>query len=51
MPEDEALAEAAKVYAEGLLEADPELAAPEHALLGDALAHAYGAAELAPLPA
>ena len=44
-------AEAAKVYAESLLAADPELVEPEHALLGDALARAYGAAELAPLPA
>ncbi|MBW3654234.1 MAG: ATP-dependent DNA helicase RecG, partial [Actinobacteria bacterium] len=51
LPEDELLAEAAKTYAEGLLAADPELAAPEHALLADALTAAYGAAELAPLPA
>jgi ATP-dependent DNA helicase RecG len=51
LPEDEALAETAKVYAEALLDADPQLSRPEHALLADALAHAYGAAELAPLPA
>jgi ATP-dependent DNA helicase RecG len=51
LPEDEALAEAAKVYAEGLLGSDPELAAPEHALLADALAAAHGEAELQPLPA
>ena len=51
MPEDEALAEAAKLCAEGLLEADPQLAEPEHALLADALAQAYGASELTPLPA
>ena len=51
LPEDEPLAEAAKVYAETVLAADPELASPEHALLGDALARAYGAAERAPLPA
>ena len=51
LPEDEPLAEAAKVYAETVLAADPELASPEHALLGDALARAYGAAEPAPLPA
>ena len=51
MPEDEALALVAKRYAEDLLDSDPELAAPEHALLADALAHAYGAGELAPLPA
>ena len=51
LPQDEALAEAAKVCAEDLLAADPELCAPEHALLADALAQAYGTAELAPLPA
>ncbi|MDP1846928.1 MAG: ATP-dependent DNA helicase RecG [Solirubrobacteraceae bacterium] len=51
LPEDEGLAEAAKVYAEALLAGDPELASPEHVLLGDALAAAYGAGELAPLPA
>jgi len=51
LPEDEPLAEAAKVYAEALLAADPGLSEPEHALLGDALARAYGPGELAPLPA
>jgi ATP-dependent DNA helicase RecG len=51
LPEDEPLAEAAKVHAERLLERDPQLAEPEHALLADALAQVYGAAELAPLPA
>jgi ATP-dependent DNA helicase RecG len=51
LPEDEALAEAAKAYAEGLLEADPELRAPEHALLAGALAARHGAAELEPIPA
>jgi ATP-dependent DNA helicase RecG len=51
LPDDEPLAEAAKVYAEGLLEIDPHLTAPEHALLADALAEAYGEAELQPLPA
>jgi ATP-dependent DNA helicase RecG len=51
LPEDEALAEAAKVYAERLLEADPDLIQPEHALLADALAQAYGPAERTPLPA
>jgi ATP-dependent DNA helicase RecG len=51
LPEDEALAEAAKTYAEGLLDSDPDLAAPEHALLADALAAAYGEAERQPLPA
>ncbi|MDX6690447.1 MAG: ATP-dependent helicase RecG [Solirubrobacteraceae bacterium] len=51
LPEDEALAEVAKTYAEGLLDADPDLVEPEHALLADALAVAYGEAELQPLPA
>ncbi|MGH2840637.1 MAG: hypothetical protein ACRDKY_07420, partial [Solirubrobacteraceae bacterium] len=51
LPEDEPLAEAAKIYAEGVLEADPDLVEPEHALLADALAAAYGEAELQPLPA
>ena len=51
LPEDEPLAEAAKVYAERLLELDPQLAEPEHVLLADALAHVYGAGKLAPLPA
>ncbi|MDP2711400.1 MAG: ATP-dependent DNA helicase RecG [Solirubrobacteraceae bacterium] len=51
MPDDEALAEAAKAYAERLLAHDPQLSEPEHALLRDALARAHGAAELLPLPA
>jgi ATP-dependent DNA helicase RecG len=51
LPEDEALAEAAKAYAEGLLASDPDLVEPEHALLADALAAAHGEAELQPLPA
>jgi ATP-dependent DNA helicase RecG len=51
LPEDEPLAEAAKAYAEGLLAVDPDLEAPEHVLLADALAAAYGETELQPLPA
>ncbi|HEY1539383.1 MAG TPA: ATP-dependent DNA helicase RecG [Solirubrobacteraceae bacterium] len=51
LPEDEALAEVARAYAERLLEADPELEAAEHALLADALAAAYGEAQRQPLPA
>ena len=51
LPDDDALAEAARVYAEGLLDVDPALEQPEHALLADALAQAHGAAQLAPLPA
>jgi ATP-dependent DNA helicase RecG len=51
LPEDLALVELARAYAERLLEADPELAEPEHVLLADALAAAYGEAQLQPLPA
>ncbi len=51
LPEDELLAEAAKVYAEGLLATDPELEAPEHVLLADALAATHGELERQPLPA
>jgi hypothetical protein len=34
-----------------LLDADPELRAPEHALLEDAVHTAYGADALEPIPA
>jgi ATP-dependent DNA helicase RecG len=52
LPDDVALAEAARTYAERLLACDPELADAEHALLGDALAASpYGEAQLQPLPA
>jgi len=51
LPEDEALAEDARACAEALMQSDPELEAPEHALLGDALAAAHGEAERQPLPA
>jgi len=51
LPEDEQLVEAARTYAEGLLAGDPELEAPEHALLADALAAAHGEAQRQPLPA
>jgi ATP-dependent DNA helicase RecG len=51
LPEDEALAEAARVCAQTLLDADPELEAAEHALLADALAAAHGEAQRQPLPA
>ena len=42
LPDDEALLERARMRATALLDADPELAAPEHALLAAALADAYG---------
>ncbi len=51
LPDDAALVEAARVYAEALFEADPDLEQPQHALLADALAAAYGEAQLQPLPA
>jgi len=51
LPEDEALAEAAREVAEALLEADPQLQAAEHALLGDELARRHGEAQRRPLPA
>ena len=51
LPDDAALVELAKAHAEALLELDPQLAEPEHALLADALERAHGADELQPLPA
>jgi ATP-dependent DNA helicase RecG len=51
LPDDEALVEAARTYAERLLAADPELEAAENALLADALAAAHGEAQRQPLPA
>ncbi len=42
LPDDEALLERARVHAAALLREDPELEAPEHALLAHALAGAYG---------
>jgi ATP-dependent DNA helicase RecG len=52
LPDDAALAEAARSYAEALLDADPLLDEPEHALLADALAASpYGEAQRQPLPA
>jgi len=52
LPEDEPLLERARARAAAILEADPDLLAPEHALLADALRERYGAAELdLPIPA
>jgi ATP-dependent DNA helicase RecG len=51
LPGDAELLERARFRAEALLDVDPELAAPEHALLADALAARYGADALAPIPA
>jgi ATP-dependent DNA helicase RecG len=51
LPEDEALLERARAWAERLLAADPALAAPEHLLLGEALERAQGDEAHRPLPA
>ncbi|HZV75031.1 MAG TPA: ATP-dependent DNA helicase RecG [Conexibacter sp.] len=51
LPDDADLLERAHVHAVALLRADAELAAPEHALLGAALAAAYGPEAVAPIPA
>ncbi|HEX8714171.1 MAG TPA: ATP-dependent DNA helicase RecG, partial [Solirubrobacteraceae bacterium] len=51
LPADEPLLEQARRAAERIVAADPELRAPEHALLGDALLRAFGAEALAPIPA
>jgi hypothetical protein len=48
---DPELLERAHRHAQALLEADPELVAPEHVLLADALRAAYGADALEPIPA
>jgi ATP-dependent DNA helicase RecG len=51
LPADAELQERARRHAEALLEADPELAAPEHVLLADALEAAYGEEARRPLAA
>jgi ATP-dependent DNA helicase RecG len=51
LPQDAELLDAARGHARTLLEADPELAAPEHALLAEALGTAFGAEALEPIPA
>jgi ATP-dependent DNA helicase RecG len=51
VPEDVELLERARMRARGILDEDPALTAPEHALLEDALAAAYGADALEPIPA
>src|SRR3954447_11129077 len=48
LPEDVELLERARRHAHEILDADPALREPEHALIGDALANAY---ELEPIPA
>jgi ATP-dependent DNA helicase RecG len=51
LPEDVELLERARRHAREILDADPELRAPEHALLEDAIVRAYGADALEPIPA
>jgi ATP-dependent DNA helicase RecG len=51
MPDDADLLIRARARAEAIMAADPDLAAPEHILLGDALRTAYGEEALAPIPA
>ena len=51
LPEDAELLDGAREIGAALLEADPELALPEHALLDWAVRAAYGADALDPIPA
>jgi ATP-dependent DNA helicase RecG len=51
LPEDAELLDRARMRARLILDADPGLAQPEYALIGDALAGAYGADALEPIPA
>jgi ATP-dependent DNA helicase RecG len=51
LPDDADLLERARAHAGELLDADPELTEPEHALLAHALGRAYGAEALEPIPA
>ena len=50
LPEDAELLESARAHADALVEGDPELSAPEHALLRDAVLARYGS-DLDPIPA
>ncbi len=51
LPQDAELLERARRYAEQVVADDPELVAPENALLADALLSAFGAEALAPIRA
>jgi ATP-dependent DNA helicase RecG len=51
LPADAGLLERAREQAEALIAADPELRAPEHRLLGEALAREFGPEALEPIPA
>jgi ATP-dependent DNA helicase RecG len=51
LPEDVELLERARMRARSILDEDPELTMPEHALIADALVAAYGADAMEPIPA
>jgi ATP-dependent DNA helicase RecG len=51
LPDDAELLERARAHAELILAGDPELRAPEHALLGMVLKRGLGGEALAPIPA
>jgi ATP-dependent DNA helicase RecG len=51
LPEDVELLERARMRARTILDADPELSEPEHALIADALVAAFGADAMEPIPA
>jgi ATP-dependent DNA helicase RecG len=51
LPRDASIQDAAREWAERIMATDSELSAPEHALLGDALAEAFGEEARAPIPA
>ena len=51
LPEDAELLERARMRARTILDADPDLVAPEHALLDEAVRAAYGAEAMEPIPA
>jgi ATP-dependent DNA helicase RecG len=51
LPEDAALLERARAWAKAIMDEDPDLQAPEHRLLGQALQDAYGAESFEPIPA
>jgi ATP-dependent DNA helicase RecG len=51
LPEDAALLERARAWAEAMVASDPELRRPENALLGTLLERRFGAEALEPIPA
>jgi ATP-dependent DNA helicase RecG len=51
LPEDAALLERARAWAKAIVDEDPDLRAPEHVLLAQALEDAYGAESSEPIPA